>query len=140
MGAALGCAGVQAADEAFPGSIPVPGTSTAIRVYGLARMDIVKDIDDGTGGGSASNIPAIAPDGSPQSNRKGALTMTARASQIGIDARTQTSSGVLKFLIEGDFYGGGAGTETTTNSGNFRLRHAYAQWGPYLVGQYWTNA
>ena len=140
MGAALGCAGVQAADEAFPGSIPVPGTSTAIRVYGLARMDIVKDIDDGTGGGSASNIPAIAPDGSPQSSRKGALTMTARASQIGIDARTQTSSGVLKFLLEGDFYGGGAGTETTTNSGNFRLRHAYAQWGPYLLGQYWTTA
>jgi len=132
--AALGCVGaVQAADGTL-------GTGITIRPYGLARLDIVKDIDDGTGGGSASNIPAIAPDGSVQANRKGAYTMTARASRIGVDAQGQTPAGPLQILIEGDFYGVGAGNEVSTNSGTLRLRHAYGQLGPIMAGQYWTNA
>ena len=141
---ALACStGALAADEGlpgFPGSVLVPGTSTGFKIYGSARLDIVKDIDQGTGGGSASNIPAIAPDGSAQSNRKGAYDMTARGTMLGVDFRNQTSAGLLKVLIEGDFYGGGAGTEFSTNSGNFRLRHAYGEMGGLLAGQYWTNA
>ena len=141
---ALACStGALAADDGlpgFPGSVLVPGTSTGFKIYGSARLDIVKDIDQGTGGGSASNIPAIAPDGSAQANRKGAYDMTARASMLGVDFRNQTPMGLLKIVVEGDFYGGGAGTEFSTNSGNFRLRHAYGEMGGLLAGQYWTNA
>jgi hypothetical protein len=142
---ALACStGALAADDGvpgFPGSMPVPGTSTGVKIYGSARLDIIKDIDQGTGGGTASNIPGIAPDGSAQANRKGAYDMTARGTQLGVDIRTQTkSAGLLKVVIEGDFYGGGAGTEVSTNSGNFRLRHAYGEIAGVLAGQYWTNA
>ena len=142
---ALACsAGALAAEEGlpgFPGSVLVPGTSSGFRVYGSARLDIIKDIDDGTGSGTTSNPSTIAPDGSAQSNRKGAYDMTARASLLGVDFRTQTPVGrPLKVVIEADFYGGGAGTEFATNSSNFRLRHAYGEIGPFLTGQYWTNA
>ena len=141
---ALACStGALAADDGipgFPGSVPVPGTSTGFKVYGSARLDIIKDIDQGTGGGSASNIPGIAPDGSAQANRKGAYDMTARGSMLGVDFRNRTAMGLLKVVVEGDFYGGGAGNEFSTNSGNFRLRHAYGEMWGLLAGQYWTNA
>src|SRR5262249_46072580 len=102
MAAALACVGGARAAGDFPGVVQIPNTSTAIRLYGIARLDIIKDVDDGTGGGTASNIPAIAPDGSAQSKRKGAFAMTARASRIGVDARSQTPVGPLQILIEGD--------------------------------------
>lgn len=127
------------AEVTEPGYMTVPGANTAIKWYGFARLDMVKDIDQGLGAAAAANYSGIGLDGSPQDRRKGNFTITAKFSRLGIRARTSTAAGVLDVVAEGDFSGEG-GNELITNSSGFRIRNAYASLGPILVGQMWTNA
>ncbi len=45
----------------------------------------------------------------------------------------------LKAYLEFDLFGGALGNETNTNTYGVVVRHAYASWGPWLVGQTWSN-
>jgi hypothetical protein len=58
-------------------------------------------------------------------------TLNARESRLHLDVRKQTSVGMVKTHIEGDFYG---------DNGAFRLRHAYIDINDKIrAGQYWSN-
>ncbi len=121
----------------LPGSVKIPGTNTSVKIGGYARLDVVKDLGGGAFGSIA--IPALVPfGGSTQSTRKGSFNMNARESRLYLKTFTPTSLGPVTTYFEGDFLGAG-GNETVTNSSAFRLRHAYAELGPLLVGQTWTT-
>jgi len=52
---------------------------------------------------------------------------------------TDLPGGVLSSRLEVDLYGSAMGDERATNTYGVQLRHAYFQYGRWLVGQTWTN-
>ena len=137
----------------IPGSFRVPGSDTSVRLYGVAELNMVKEWNgDGGMNDYATFMPYMPLRGSANAQRSGEAYLTARTSRIGIEASTPTQYGQLMAKVEGDFnndprtgnsavYGslGNIYTQQATNSYNFRLRHAYFQMGPWLVGQTWST-
>jgi outer membrane murein-binding lipoprotein Lpp len=121
----------------FPGSFKIPGTETSVKIGGVAKLVLVKDFNGGESG--AVGLVATTPlSNKPQADREGQFSLNARQSRLFVRTQTPTPMGDLVTHVEGDFYGAG-GTESITNSAGFRLRHAYAEVGPWLAGQTWTN-
>ncbi|QSI77675.1 MULTISPECIES: DcaP family trimeric outer membrane transporter [Niveibacterium] len=135
----------------IPGSYRRAGEETSFHVYGVAELNLVHDFGPDNGASDYSTFaPYIPLDG--QSNRKGMTYMTARTSRLGVEASTPSPVGPINVKIEGDFNndprtGNSAVTgsletiytQQSTNSYNFRLRHAYGQVGSWLVGQTWST-
>jgi hypothetical protein len=123
----LAAVAVSAGD--FPGSIRVPGTNTAIKVGGQARMTLVHTlaplgVDDRF---ITSSIPV---DGSEVAGEAARAVYTPIASRINVDVRTPTNVGDVRAFIEWDF--------ANTNDAA-RLRHAFIQVKRWLVGQTWST-
>ncbi|MDZ4097003.1 MAG: DcaP family trimeric outer membrane transporter [Paracoccaceae bacterium] len=102
--------------------------NTRLKVYGYIKADFIYD-DNFDLGNDIFNIVGVAPGDAEETN----FRTHARQSRFGIWTYTDTAMGELQTRIEGDFYGNGG------TSGNFRLRHAYGQIGPWLIGRTWTN-
>jgi hypothetical protein len=69
----------------------------------------------------------------------GQLTMNPRDSRLWVKTRTPSKYGVVRALVETDFWGGTTNAnEKNTNSYGVRLRHAYVNVGALSVGQ--TNS
>ncbi|PCM44478.1 hypothetical protein CPA50_12985 [Marinobacter sp. ANT_B65] len=103
-----------------------------IDIYGYARLNASYDINEdisrssGTRSGDFSQINTGAAENSEASGYFGADAVQSR---LGV--RTSLANGVM-VNIEGDFRGG-------TNGGQLRLRHAYGQYGNWLMGRTWSN-
>ncbi len=69
--------------------------------------------------------------------KNGELIMSARDSRLWVKTRTPSKYGVIRALIEVDFWGA-SGTQINTNSHGPRLRHAYLEGLGFTVGQ--TNS
>lgn len=101
-------------------------------IYGYARLNASYDIDEdisrasGTRSGDFSKVNTGAAEDSEASGYFGADAVQSR---IGV--RTTLANDV-KVNIEGDFRGG-------TSGGQLRLRHAYGQYGNWLIGRTWSN-
>jgi hypothetical protein len=133
------------------GYIPVPGTNTVIKIGGYVKADGIYDANQFTG--DSSNLPNLRLKGlDADANRTNVFTAHAKQTRISIGSETNTPHGQVLAYIEGDFFGssteGGTGNfsradNSSTNSYNFRVRHAY---GSYCfsedhridVGQMWT--
>ena len=120
----------------FPGSWKLPGSDTSISFSGYVKGDFIYDLDRDVGDTFA--VSAIPVDNSAANNADGNVRLHARQSRFRFDSRTPTDWGQLRTRIEGDFFGTG-GNERFSNSNTFRLRHAWGQLGPVLVGQTWTT-
>lgn len=104
------------------------GPGVKLSFYGYAKMDLIGDNNYDLGyttGGMASVNESTVKDGGSG--------VGAFESRLGMKGSIDTDIGEVKFNIEGDFFGAAPG------SGNFRLRHAYGEYGPLLAGQTWTN-
>ncbi|MBB4014365.1 DcaP family trimeric outer membrane transporter [Niveibacterium umoris] len=135
----------------IPGSYRRAGEETSFHVYGMAELNVVKDFGGDNGSNDYSTFAPYMPLDS-QNARKGSFYMTARTSRLGVDASTPSPIGPINVKIEGDFNndprtGNSAVTgslqtiytQQATNSYDFRLRLAYGQVGPWLVGQTWST-
>jgi hypothetical protein len=121
-----------------PNSFKVPGTDTSIAFGGFAKADAIYVVNGSSAAGEdLANFTSIPLDGSNGEDAEN-FRIHARESRLNIASYTPTEYGTAKVFIEGDFFGGG-GTEATTNSYEFRLRHAYGEVGPVLAGQTWSN-
>lgn len=135
----------------IPGSFRLPGSETSLRLYGFAELNAVHEAKGDNSMNDYSTFAPYAPiNGS--TTRTGQSYLHARTSRIGIEASTPTPYGPLAVKVEGDFnneprtgnsavYGtvGNIYTQQATNSYNFRLRHAYGQFGGLLAGQTWST-
>ncbi|WP_137890995.1 DcaP family trimeric outer membrane transporter [Ramlibacter sp. 2FC] len=135
----------------IPGSFRLPGSETSLRLYGFAELSAVHEAKGDNSMNDYSTFAPYAPiNGS--TTRTGQSYLHARTSRIGIEASTPTPYGPLAVKVEGDFnneprtgnsavYGtvGNIYTQQATNSYNFRLRHAYGQFGGLLAGQTWST-
>ena len=113
----------------FPGSIRIPGSDAAIKFGARIRTAVVLTLDPlGTDDRFLTNsIPVGVPPTSGESRR---TNISARASRLNIEFRTPGGSEEVRAFFEGDF----AGTANT-----FRMRHAYAQYRGFIVGQTWST-
>lgn len=121
----------------FPGSIRIPGTDAAIKFGGRIRTAVVLTLDPlGTDDRFLTNsIPVGIPDTIGEATR---TNISARASRLNIEFRTPAGAEEVRAFFEGDF----AGAVNSTSGGlvnAFRLRHAYAQYRGFIVGQTWST-
>jgi len=136
----------------IPNSFRVPGSDTSVRLYGVAELNMVREFKGTNGGDYSTFAPSIPLNGSAEAARNGQTYLHGRTSRIGIEGATPTPYGLAMVKVEGDFhndprtgnsavYGeaGNVNTQQSTNSYNFRLRHAYLQVGPWLFGQTWST-
>jgi outer membrane DcaP-like protein len=133
-----------ATPAAKPGEFKIPGTETTLKLYGFVELDATYDFkgaDDDIRGDDWATFLEFQPldHGKRDKDR---LYVTARTSRVGLTTTTPTAKGPMFVRVEGDFNSPSAfnySTEATTNGTNFRLRHAYGEWGGFLVGQSWSN-
>lgn len=121
----------------FPGSIRIPGTDAAIKFGGRIRTAVVLTLDPlGTDDRFLTNsIPVGVPDTVGEATR---TNISARASRLNIEFRTPAGIEEVRAFFEGDF----AGAVSSTSGGlvnAFRMRHAYAQYRGFIVGQTWST-
>ncbi len=149
--AAQGKEAVVAGD--IPNSFRVPGSETSVHLYGVAELNAIKEFKGDAGKNDyATFTPYVPLRGSADARRSGESYLHARTSRIGVEAATPTPYGQLMAKVEGDFnndprtgnsavYGSvsNIATQQATNSYDFRLRHAYFQLGPWLIGQTWST-
>jgi TolA-binding protein len=113
----------------FPGSIRIPGTDAAVKFGGRIRTSVVLTLDPlGTDDRFLTNsIPVGGGEASGEAKR---TNISARASRLNLEFRTPSGHEELRAFFEGDFAG---------PSNDFRLRHAYAQYLGWIVGQTWST-
>ena len=113
----------------FSDSIPIPGTDAAVKFGGFVKMSMVRTFDPL--GVDDRFITALIPVENTQDiSDLGKFSVTARQSRFGFEMRDLTPYGTLRAYIEGDYAGSGD---------TFRLRHAFAQFRNYLVGETWST-
>lgn len=113
----------------FPGSMRIPGSDAAIKFGGRVRTAAVFTLDPlGTDDRFLTNsIPVGVPVISGEDKR---TNISARASRLNTEFRTPIGSQEVRAFFEGDFAGA---------NNSFRLRHAYAQFLGFIVGQTWST-
>ncbi len=113
----------------FPGSMRIPGTDAAIKFGGRVRTAAVFTLDPlGTDDRFLTNsIPVGVPSISGEDKR---TNISARASRLNTEFRTPIGAQEVRAFFEGDFAG---------ENNTFRLRHAYAQFLGFIVGQTWST-
>ena len=113
----------------FPGSIRIPGTDAALKLGGRVRTSVVLTLDPlGTDDRFLTNsIPVGAVLISGEDKR---TNISARASRLNVEFRTPIGEQQVRAFFEGDFAGA---------ANAFRMRHAYAQFLGFIVGQTWST-
>lgn len=113
----------------FPGSIRIPGTDAAVKFGGRVRTSVVLTLDPlGTDDRFLTNsIPVGVVSASGEDKR---TNISARASRLNVEFRTPIGAQQVRAFFEGDFAGA---------ANAFRLRHAYAQFLGFIVGQTWST-
>ncbi|MEM1416830.1 MAG: DcaP family trimeric outer membrane transporter, partial [Myxococcota bacterium] len=117
----------------FERSVGIPGTDLSFRIGGLVRLELAFDPDSLGPAAVVSNV-GIPLDGSDEDGEQ-QIDFSARDSRINFDIRHATDHTTVRAFIAADFFG--TGTEFLSGYG-FRLRHAVAQLGPLVVGQWWS--
>ena len=92
---------------------------------GYIKLDLIHDFD-AIGSTDFFNPRTIPADGIPGTNTR----FHTRETRLSLGIVGPVEGRDLKLFVEGDFYGTASG---------FRLRHAYAVYGPLLAGQTWTT-
>ena len=109
----------------FPHSILIPGTNVSAKLGGYVKGDVIHDFN-AIASRDNFDTSTIPTDGRDGENTR----LHARQTRLNLDVRWPNDWGTVRSFVEGDFFGAGS---------TFRLRHAYAELGPLLVGQTWTT-
>jgi hypothetical protein len=114
------------------GSFRLPGSETSIRIYGYAEAHLIHDIKAPGPSDLFTDLMFQPLDNSGA--QKGKTKLTASTSRFGFETSTPTKLGALATKVEADFYSYGS-----DNRNRLRLRHAYGEYGGFLVGQTWST-
>jgi hypothetical protein len=120
------------------GGFRLPGSETSVHLYGYAEAHLIHDVGR-SGPSDLFTDLTFQPVGSevlakPALGQKGKTRMTAETSRFGVETSTPTGAGSFNTKIEADFYAYGGDTRN-----RLRLRHAYGEYGGFLIGQTWST-
>jgi hypothetical protein len=123
---------------------PAPGAEAAaagaetaapgFEVYGAVQLDYIQNFRRADPDWTAALRPSRIPTTKGQFGSDGEATLSVRQTKFGVRAFAPAGPHDLTSQFEFDLFGVGDNAGETT----FRLRHAWAAWGPVLVGQ--TNS
>jgi hypothetical protein len=115
-------------EKDFPGSLRVPGTNAAMKIGGFVKATFVKSLDplESTDRFVVGSIPV----GGSSPGVEEETSLTANQTRLNLELREKTPVGDLRAFVEGDFAG---------SDDQFRLRHAYGQYGMLLTGKTWST-
>lgn len=99
-------------------------------LYGNVRFDASYQVEGTSRDLPYNHINAVALKGNSENSDR--LRSTLAATRLGLDFKTQVAEQEVKGKIEVDFLGG-------SNFDNLRIRHAYLNYGNWLLGQTWSN-
>ena len=114
------------------GAIRLPELGVSLVIGGFVELNTIVDDPDAS---LSSLFSSRALDRDP--NRASRFSLDGRDTRLNLDVRGTRDGDQLRLFVEGDFDGSG-GNEIATNSYSVRLRHAFADYGPWRVGQYWS--
>jgi DcaP outer membrane protein len=102
-----------------------------LEVYGFVQLDAIQDFKRVDPDWDATLRPSRIPTTDGQFGGDGQSIFSVRQSRLGAKATGTMAGKPYEAKFEFDLYGTGVDAGQTT----FRLRHAYASWGPFLAGQ-----
>ena len=118
-----------AEDGLFPKAFRIPGTDVYVTFGGYAKVDFIQDFD-AIGEADEFKVNSIPAEGTPAADQSGRTTIHARETRFNVDFGSNTPHGKFHAFFEGDFFG---------QNNDFRMRHAYGEFGRVLGGQTWTT-
>jgi hypothetical protein len=102
-----------------------------LEVYGFVQLDTIQDFKRVNPDWDATLRPSRIPTEKGEFGSNGQSIFSVRQSRLGIKASGTLAGKPYEAKFEFDTFGVGVDAGQTT----FRLRHAYAKWGPILAGQ-----
>jgi len=112
----------------FPGSIRIPGSDSAFKLGGQARLVAVHTLS--ALGTEDRFVTSSIPVGVPRAGDEARTVYTPIASRLNTELRMPSQRGPMRLFIETDFAGAGRTS---------RLRHAFLQTNRFVVGQTWST-
>ena len=112
----------------FPGSIRIPGTESAFKLGGQARLVAVHTLS--ALGTEDRFVTSSIPVALPRAGEEARTVYSPIASRLNTDLRMPSPRGPMRLFIETDFAGSGRTS---------RLRHAFLQTDRFVVGQTWST-
>jgi len=122
---------------------PAGWPGTRFSYGGFIKLEAVATGTDGGELPDGSNgrllyVPSATPVGSADEGTD--LDATAQFSRFWFSADSAMPDGTpLKGYLEFDLFGSALGAKATTNTYGVTVRHAWASWGAWMVGQNWSN-
>lgn len=113
-----------------PSGLGLTLAGSEINFYGNVRMDAQYQAEGGTASRSYNQINTVPIEGIAE--RSDEFKSTLSATRLGLDFKTPVTGKDVSGKIEVDFLGG-------SNFDNLRIRHAYVNYGNWLIGQTWSN-
>ena len=115
---------------------PVPPAPAAPRdhnleLYGFLQTDAIQDFKRVNPDWDATLRPSRIPTTKGQFGGDGQSVFSVRQSRLGAKATGTLGNRPYEAKFEFDLFGTGVDAGQTT----FRVRHMYAKWGPFLIGQ-----
>ncbi|TCB70590.1 hypothetical protein E0H88_08390 [Acinetobacter sp. ANC 4216] len=99
-------------------------------LYGNVRLDASYQAEGGAKDMPYNQINSVPLEGNAEQSDR--LRSTLSATRLGLDFKSPVGDQDVKGKIEVDFLGG-------ANLDNLRIRHAYLNYGNWLMGQTWSN-
>ena len=121
VGAAL------AQSEAAPAEKPKP----RMEIYGFVQLDMIQDFNVVNPDWADTLRPSKLPSFEGEYGQNGHFSADVKQTRFGVKGWVPTGWGELKTCFDFDLFGVGVDAGQTT----MRVRHAYAELGPFLVGQ-----
>ena len=112
----------------FPGSIRIPGTESAFKLGGQARLVAVHTLS--ALGTEDRFVTSSIPVGAAKAGDEARTVYSPIASRLSTELRMPSPRGPMRLFIETDFAGAGRTS---------RLRHAFLQTDRFVVGQTWST-
>ena len=112
----------------FPGSTRIPGTESAFKLGGQARLVAVHTLS--ALGTEDPFVTSSIPVGITRTGDEARTVYSPIASRLNTELRMPSQRGPMRLFIETDFAGSGRTS---------RLRHAFLQTNRFVVGQTWST-
>lgn len=132
--AAINSVAVQSQPEAplekVAEKISATTAGATFKLYGNVRLDASYQAEGSAADRLYNNINKVPLQNNAEASER--LKSTLAATRFGVDIKTQLNEQALNGKVEVDFLGG-------ANVDNLRIRHAYFNYGNWLLGQTWSN-
>lgn len=120
-------------DQDFASGLLIRNGQVAMKIGGFLKVDFIYDFNP-IGNTDAFDVTTIEVGISARTNTR----FHARQTRLNWDTRWNSDRGPVRVFIEGDFFFNQR-ESSQLGENRFRLRHAFAEVGKWMIGQNWTT-